>query len=90
MSWLDELGKIVTFPGALISGTLDQIGRRDYGDKICLGNGNVFHAVADLKDNGIDAYYPVPLSGTMSDLRVRRGKKKEAMKKLREWGYECW
>lgn len=90
MSWLDELGKIVTFPGALMSGTAEQIARRDAGEKICIAGGNVFHAVADLRDNGIDAFYPVPLSGTMSDLRVRRGQKNAAMKKLTEWGIECW
>lgn len=90
MSLLSELGKVLVFPGALISGIFEQIARRDSGEKICIAGGNVFYAVADLKDYGVDAFYPVQLDGDTADLRVKHGQKQKAMHLLRSWGYECW
>lgn len=91
MSLLDELGRIVTYPGALISGALDHAQRGVVvTDTVHVADGNAFHIVADLRDDGIDAFAPVPLSGSLADVSVRRGDKRRALEALRRRGYECW
>lgn len=90
MGWLDEVGKILMYPGAMISGSFEQLIRRSAGATIHIAGGNVFYAVGDLRELGIDAFYPVELAGDMADLHVRKKDKKRAMRMLRSWGYECW
>lgn len=91
MGLFNLLTEIVLSPGWVASSAVDEIAHGGIVNHAAVGlTGNAFRAVADLKDNGIDAFAPSGGERDIAWLEVHKRDRRRALDVLRRLGYECW